>query len=93
MVFRAWYELLDENFNSLNREFSDGDLQELFKHLDEIQKKNSLTDNKMAILLIGFVVIKLKLPLREEQRQQKAREEQSMLEEFENYLKGQIDRT
>lgn len=93
MDFKTWSELLNENLRLLNREFTNADLQRLFKDIDEIKEKQNLNDNTMAILLEGFIVLKLKLPLSEEKRQQKLKQDQDTLKRFNNYLKGEIDRT
>lgn len=93
MDFKTWSGLLNENLSLLNREFTDAELQRLFKYIDEIKEKQNLSDNTMAILLEGFIVLKLKLPLSEEKRQQKLKQDQDTLKRFDNYLKGEIDRT
>lgn len=93
MDFKTWIGLLNENLSLLNREFTDAELQRLFKDIDEIKENQNLSDNTMAILLEGFIVSKLKLPLSEEKRQQKLKQDQDTLKRFNNYLKGEIDRT
>lgn len=87
MDFKTWYELLVENSNLVFREFSFDELKGLFKKVNEIKETKNLTDNQMAILLEGFIVLVLKLPLTEEKRQQKLNEDQDTLKRFENYLK------
>ncbi|HFE9852894.1 TPA: hypothetical protein ACGBG5_003446 [Enterococcus faecalis] len=89
-----WERLVTEQIAILNNEelFPNGGF-EFLTEISKIKKSQGLNNSQMEALLDAYMVLEVKLPPERDKRKLIKLERADMLERFQNYLKGEIDRT